>query len=295
MLNAHSRLRVPHETHFLRPLLARFPLKGILSREQIIEAREIVRSEGWWRGWGCPEEALDQCLDGQEPMDLATLISRVYLETSGMQEKVRWGDKTPIYALNMPELATVFPEAKFIHLIRDARDVVISIRNAGWLDRDLRRICRMWSGFTRDAVTHGRPMGDSKYLEVHYEDLVDNCERELRRICSFLGENFEQEMLESHISQTKEIAALTSRFHSKLNRVPSMSDKARWRKEMHPLEVAVVESHTGRVMNLVSQKPTSHLPWKLLGSLSAWASNLGCFIRIWEQKIKNRLDRRKEL
>ncbi len=289
MLNAHSRLRVPHETHFLRPLLARFPLQGILNREQIIEAREIVKHEGWWRRWKCPEETLDQCLDGQQPMDLATLISRVYVGTSGMEEHARWGDKTPIYALDIPQLAIVFPQAKFIHLIRDARDVVISIRNAGWLDRDLRRICQMWSGFTRDAVTHGRPMGDSKYLEVRYEDLVDDTERELRRICAFLGEEFDPGMLESHISQSKEISILKKEFHSKLNRVPSVCDKARWKKEMHPLEVAVVESHTGQVMTLVGQKPSSCLPWTLLGHMRASASTLCCELRIWEEKIKNRL------
>jgi hypothetical protein len=222
-------------------------------------------------------------------MDLAGLISRVYRQTSGMGDKARWGDKTPIYALDIPQLTVVFPKAKFIHLIRDARDVAISIRNAGWLDGNLRRICRMWSNFTSDAARYGRPLGQDKYLEVFYEDLVDDTSGELRRICEFLGEEFESNMLEYNTSQLGEMAVLQSRYHSKLRRQPSPSDKARWKKELSPLEVAVIEAHSGRVMRVVGQSPASPPAWRLLGMIAATAANIALWSEIWAQKAKNRL------
>ena len=132
---------------------------------------------------------------------------------------VRWGDKTPLntYEIETLELILkVFPDAQFIHLIRDGCDVVASSLRYGFFT-DLTTAAQRWARVVENArrFTEAHP---DRSLVVRYEDLVRHPEKTTRSICDFLGVDFEPPMLTSEgaaeslgdvpvLSEHKEVSA----------------------------------------------------------------------------------------
>jgi hypothetical protein len=80
-----------------------------------------------------------------------------------------WGDKSPSYRNYLPELAELYPEARFVHIVRDARDVCLSSYRV-W-GKNILRNAQRWYDEVGDCRRAGRALGSS-YLEVRYEDLL---------------------------------------------------------------------------------------------------------------------------
>ena len=105
------------------------------------------------------------------------------------------GDKTPIHTLTMAKLAAMYPEAKFIHIIRDPRDMATSqwVRYAKNNDpRGIniyteQQITRIWVTHVQAARQNGAQLGNTRYAEVRYEDLMENEAAEMARLLRFLG------------------------------------------------------------------------------------------------------------
>ena len=104
------------------------------------------------------------------------------------------GDKTPMHSISMPQLHYLYPGAKFIHIIRDPRDMTISQWIFWAKDNDPRpleefvrySITKVWPLNVASARTVGRQLGD-QYAEVRYEDLHTDEPGEVRRLLRFLG------------------------------------------------------------------------------------------------------------
>jgi hypothetical protein len=107
-----------------------------------------------------------------------------------------WGDKNPHYAdvwnrgcLNT--IRKIFPGAKFIHIIRDGRDVVASIARRKHADgmswADIETAAWTWHDHTVIGSTFGRKIGPGSYYEIRYEDLVADEHRAARSLFGFLG------------------------------------------------------------------------------------------------------------
>jgi hypothetical protein len=100
-------------------------------------------------------------------------------------DAILWGDKTPVYMTEMPLLATLFPHARFVHIIRDPRDCSLSSQQA-WGDSPIRNAQR-WADRTRLCRMDGRELGAARYHELRYEDLIGDVTRALGTVFAFLG------------------------------------------------------------------------------------------------------------
>ena len=103
-----------------------------------------------------------------------------------------WGDKSPSYMTAIPLLHEHFPNARFIHIIRDARDYCLSMRDA-W-GKHMKRAAQRWTDSVRRARDDGRRI-PGQYLEIRYEDLLRDTETVLRTVSDFLGIDFRETML----------------------------------------------------------------------------------------------------
>lgn len=128
---------------------------------------------------------------------LARIVDAVYRHHLGQYKPgaVRWGDKTPMYILRLKWLDRLFPEAQYINLIRDGRDVVASYLQAG-LFPDLAQAARRWVWAVREAERYRRKWPPNKFISLRYEQLVKNPEAEVQRVCRFLNVDYLPEMLE---------------------------------------------------------------------------------------------------
>jgi hypothetical protein len=108
------------------------------------------------------------------------------------REEIIWGDKTPRYLKSLKLLKNVFPESRFIHIIRDPRDYCLSARKI-W-NKNIYRAAAAWNKGMSQAMEYPAVFGKD-YLEVHYEALTTQPEQTLKKICSFLEIDFMNEML----------------------------------------------------------------------------------------------------
>ena len=230
MLNAHPRLGVPFESHFLPEIHRRLESFGDLARrenmerllQEISEHRFVQRAQLVTD----PQHILDR--SGPSYAELVDTIFSLHVAKSG---KARWGDKTPQYVTEIDVLRAVFPECRVIHVVRDGRDVALSMRKISWGSACLPRVARDWAWKTTLARKMGALLGDH-YLEVRYEALVVDPESELRLICDFLGEEFHASMLEYHHDAADEMPARSLQWHGTSVGPPDPNKVFEWRRSM---------------------------------------------------------------
>jgi hypothetical protein len=258
-LNAHSCLAVPSESWFLIDLFRAFPPPASLSVDDVARAVEIVTSHPRYRdGWHVPPATLQDLFRSYGPVSTAAFIDTLYRHEVGANGRVdacagtrlRWGDKTPEYAMHVDALDRCFPRAQFVHIVRDGRDVFLSLAKRRWSDRGWSpyEVGRYWSRTVRAAAGAEERLGPERFLRVRYEDLVLNTQGTLERVCAFLGVSFESGMLDAHQSAEAIQTARERerRVHDQLGRAPRRSDVERWRSEGAPWQRALVESWIGR-------------------------------------------------
>jgi hypothetical protein len=192
MLDAHSTLAIPPETGFLPRLaaLGSLPDAGLA-------ACEMITGSETWPDFHLDAVAFATAIERVSPCtaaDVARAFYRMYASRFG---KSRWGDKTPIYGTEIDRIATLLPEARFLHVIRDGRDVMLSVRGLWFRPGETVEACAEdWA--RRLALTHAIGRRVSHYLEVRYETLVTDPEATLRTICRFLELMFEPALLSYH-------------------------------------------------------------------------------------------------
>ena len=233
MLNSHPRIYIPPESDFIPRFFGRDPL-GEMSKERAAQVLETIFSEyRLVKEWqGAPPQAerfLDQ-LPTRTPAEFLDTLYRLYAQQN---DAVRWGDKTPIYASYIDLIHQIFPQAQFVHIIRDGRDAALSMLDK-WGQRDFHIdmyfAARNWVRRIRKAQASGARLGPRLYYELRYEGLVENPERELVALCSFLDEAYLPAMTQSHRMAREQIPA--GGFHAPVRQPPNTSRVGRWRREM---------------------------------------------------------------
>lgn len=134
-------------------------------------------------------------------------IESVAHEVKAVYGKQIWGDKTARNVHRFKWILEHFPNARIIHVIRDGRDVVCSLRThrrRRVVDGEIQPIetmmpLRLCMDRWIEAVEAGIALrGDRRYFEVYYEELVANPMNTIKAICEFLKISFEPQMLLFH-------------------------------------------------------------------------------------------------
>jgi hypothetical protein len=106
-------------------------------------------------------------------------------------------EKTPSHVIYLPEIVELLPQARVVHVLRDARDVVASLLaasrswGAGWAPRTAQLAARTWVDHV-EAAERYRPLLGDRFVEVRYEDMLVDAKGSLRRIASFLDLDWEE-------------------------------------------------------------------------------------------------------
>ena len=112
--------------------------------------------------------------------------------------KPRWAEKTPAHVFHIDLIHEIFPQAQFIHMIRNGRDVVRSLQNMLFGPRDIRWSTKRWIESVQAGRVSGEKLPKGQYLEIRYEDLLRNPEQILKQLCEFVREPWMPQMLDFH-------------------------------------------------------------------------------------------------
>ena len=266
MLNQHAELLVPQETWFMIDLMNELPLTDPLTELQKQRAYELIVTHKRWSDLGIRDYDLAIGIETLAQPTLGALLETVFGQLLNRTTKRRWGDKTPEYVIEIARLHEVFPQAQFIHVIRDARDVCLSLLRKRWRGTRTPNVARFWANYVHRGITAGRSLPDKLYLEIHYESLVQNTVNTLGSVCEFLGVDFNPAMMFFYESANENIAPWERDLHKKVMRPPCLDDVYRWRTESSMLQVMAVEALAGTVMDEVGQRkffegPAKLMPW----------------------------------
>jgi hypothetical protein len=264
MLDSHPQLAIPPETGFIPSAFA--ALFGSDERQRQSFADTLLNfppQAPGWEDFGIDREALQHELRSVTPFHLDAAIRCFYRLYAARFGKTRWGDKTPAYGRHLRAIEHVLPEACFIHIIRDGRDVALSLRNL-WFSPGtaMATLARQWR---RDicAIRH-QSLPCQRYLEIRYESLVSDPEECLRDVCAFIEIDYDDRMmtyherahsrLMEHQARVKTGGEVLVTREERLEQQrltmspPDCSRIARWRREMSSAERAEYEAVAGGLL-----------------------------------------------
>jgi hypothetical protein len=256
MLDRHPRIAMPPETRFLmRAYQQRHDFGDLDLAENRAKVASFIldRDDTWFDDLGLDAEAVRQeIIDGPPTIGSALgIVLRAYAQRF---DKPRWGDKRPGYHRWIEVLLRMFPDAQFIHVVRDPRDCVASLKRMSWWKRGSVQAMIAWTQAI-DNVAAARRSWPDRIVEVQYERIVATPERELRRLCAVLGEEYAPEM-----TVPRELAApvVPERKHWHANAIlaPTTAPIGRWRESLNPAELALCETALARRMARFGYEPS---------------------------------------
>lgn len=197
MLDSHPEVAVPPETGFLS-LASQLSGMGDDLRERFADLLTTFPPDApGWSDFGIPADLFRRELARLQPFTVSDGLRLFYRLYAARFGKTRYGEKTPLYCHHLRAIQAVLPEARFIHLIRDGRDVAVSLRPR-WFSpgHDIAVQARYWQENVQSA--RGQRADCRHYMEVRYEGLLRSTEGVLRRVCAFLDLDFHPDMLRYH-------------------------------------------------------------------------------------------------
>jgi hypothetical protein len=195
MLDAHPDVAIPAETGFFITL-ASAAARGSYPSTPDQLAALLTRSHTW-SDLNVDQAEFEASLGAISDFSISKGLRQFYGMYATKHGKLRWGDKSPHHCYHIPAILQTLPEARIIHIIRDGRDVALSLREV-WFSpgREPAMLAEAW----RSAVGTARQAGAEcpNYLEVRYEQLVREPRAVLEGICDHLGLGFSETMLTYH-------------------------------------------------------------------------------------------------
>lgn len=225
MLASHPSVCIPHETEFfmrvpavtgpaLRRSVEAYCRSGPFSNQELNSAALLA--------------GLDRGLLRTRRDVFIEMLSR-HARRAG---KTMVGEKSPHHCRHVEAIAAELPEARFIHIQRDPRDVVASRLSMEWSGRSIASGARSWAAIANEHRRLLRVMPADRYTAVRFEDLLRAPEQELRRLCTFVGLEFDPAML---------------RFDQRAREGARSSDPAWAGVTVRPLETDAVGRHKSKL------------------------------------------------
>jgi hypothetical protein len=244
MLDRHSKLAIPDESYFIPQIAARH--RGRLDRDAFCDDLARVPT---LVDWGVSASQVRAQL--QPGATVGDGIAGVFQAYAAHQGKSTWGDKTPMYMQYLPLIDKLFPDARYVHIVRDGRDAALSflampagVVTETWAHpRSIGGAACQWRTEVLAAQALGRRIGEDRYLELRYEHLVADPPAGLQAVCRLAGLDYEPSMVDYAGN-----VDLTGKPHlTGLERPPTPGLRD-WRSDARADQVGEFESIAGDVL-----------------------------------------------
>jgi hypothetical protein len=212
MLDAHPALCIPPETHFI-------PAVAVACRDATDPISAFLRaleSSPYWLDQHVDVNDLRERLSHLPAFDITEGLRLFYQLCSEREGKPRWGDKS-FYLPCMTLIQELLPEARFVHIVRDGRDVALSTIPLWFGPNSIEECARVWTDFIRQARVQAAEL--RWYMEIRYEDLVLDPEGVLRRVCDFIALPWDAKMLGYYKRAPRRLAELTTMLNPYAKRI----------------------------------------------------------------------------
>ncbi len=115
------------------------------------------------------------------------VLEAAFMQLARHSGMTRWGDKTPEYVYHLPVLYRLWPDAQYIHIVRDGRDVALSIFQQEFGAKNVYKAASDWREQMLLVRDFSQCMPPEQFLEIRYEDFLGSTGETFRKLADFLG------------------------------------------------------------------------------------------------------------
>jgi hypothetical protein len=277
MFDSHPQMAVPPESHFLVTMgrrRRRYEVDNRLAVDRFVG--DLVGHYGF-RRWGLDGSDVRTRLIETGATTYAEATRGVFGLYAERQGKERYAEKTPMNVIHIPFLARTFPESRFVHLIRDGRDVALSYLDADFGVDSLGEAAIYWRRFVRKGRNDGRQLGP-RYREVRYEELLADPETVLRSLCTFVELPYDPAMLMYHRQADRILETTSHPEHHERLHLPPTRGLRDWRTQMDGANLALFEALAGDLLDQVGYERGAG-PISRSTKIRAWGVHIATLAR----------------
>lgn len=259
IMDAHPSIITANESPFIINLKQKYSKVNQWSSEKIDEfIIDLYKDKQFAFLWNIDQTILRSKINLYDitQLNFSTLCKLVYLTIPSPFPKNKISlivDKNPIYSFYIEELIELFPNAKFIHLVRDYRDNIISSRKA-FKTKDVALLAQRWKRQNMFIDFH-KKNNAALFLTLQYEKLVTDPEKHVSEVCSFINITFNPNMLDFHKTTTKIYNDASSKndlmtnivknIHLNLLNPVNCGQVDKWKEELTNSEIEIIDYIAG--------------------------------------------------
>jgi len=248
MLVAGEEVSVPPESYVWPRVIRIFATYSFLPWEKlcslIIAEFEAYKEFYTWEMnlYKAHKNARELPKDKQTLSYIIREIYKTYQVEKGEENRL-WGDKTPINTLFVDNVVKIFPKAKFIHIVREPKDVACSYVKAG-LHGKYEEAANFWKLAVTKVLSFRENLPQNQFHQVAYEDLVRTPKEELSSLCDFLNISYSDKMLDFWKNTEKLGDVKFGKHHANLGNTLTTQSIGKWKSQLSNEDVQKIDAIT---------------------------------------------------
>lgn len=254
ILNESPSIAAPHPPHILQRFMPLLPVYGNLDnnnnfKKLIDDVCKLVELNPvpWDKVKLNRKEILSRCKE-KSLVAVYGAVMDMYAEAHDANawmcksmQNIFWADDINVY----------FNNPKYIYLYRDPRDVTLSFTKAVIGEKHPYFIAKQWNELQKACIAQMNWHGSETIFPLSYENLLENPEKIVKKLCQFLEIEFSKEMLNFHTSREAERSAKSSSLWENLSQPIKSNNSKKFMTELTTEEIKIIESITGDVMDVL--------------------------------------------
>lgn len=287
ILGAHSRCLCTPESQFKFQLPHRLRMSKVSDEINLRDAMDILNRHHLFLLWGLGTASPIQFGSAERRLSVTELLTdlvRTYGRKQGREAADWWIDHTPTNLRHGKLLATWFPHAKFIHLVRDGRAVAASVMPLAWGPNTIVEAARYWKDQVSIGLAAQLYFGPDRAMQVRYEDLLENSSATVKRICDWLGVEYESGM-EGRRGFATPIIPYATTQHVLVEQSIDATRASAWKSRLSSRQVELFENASGDLLD--------YLGYARLSGANPRRASKGESLRLFIQERSRRLINRR--
>ncbi len=258
ILNSHSNIAIPHPPHIMENFFKIEPLYSVFGesgfKAMINDVVRMVELHPYSWPIRIDRERIFIEAKSRDLINIFFCIYEQYLEYTG---KKRWGCKSTFMINHVALVRHYYPKAQFIYMVRDGRDVAVSAQKSIFNNYSIYYIARRWQKEQGLGIYWLNKLSREEIYLLKYEDLIDSPLETINKICIFLGETFENRMLEFFQDKDIQKGAALSVSWKNMARPIIKGNYDKYKYELTKKDIELFEALTWREMDYFSYKLTN--------------------------------------
>ena len=258
ILNAHSRIAIPHPPHIMRYLAHLQDRYGELSNDanmRALAADILTLIDAHIFPWEVELDA-DALVNAAPQRSTFGAVAAIYEHVRQSEGKARWGNKSTFMVHYTAEVLSVYPDARFILLVRDPRDVAVSARKSVFSPCHPVLSARLWAEQQTVGLSLLDTLPASAIHLLRYETLLADPEGVISDLCRFLDEDFEPTMLQFFKGREAKKSATLSESWGNTGKPVLSGNAGKFHQQLSEADTLAVEALCQSPMAALGYEPT---------------------------------------